>query len=262
MFDFSGLGPALGRNSCEKELRIYCAQHCTTRLEIMSYAGPGVIVDYKDPYLLEWVFRLSNTSQANGHTTKVEEHRLRLKAEDIYALAYEDVSKRGPLERLNGGGKTMVTYTHRPSPEKTALNAVNADATMTPNTAKPTDNSVNAEGHPKPTAKKNADPSSSSPASRLPPSNQPVWVPCSKYRKTTKQTDMEYRIDCNVTDGTFGVCKTDSPCNDSHWAVPQSNDWAVKGGSPKGGKPKGGGGDMGGRGNKGGKGAPYGRGRW
>ena len=125
--DFSGLDPSPGRAPFEKELKKYCAQRCTTVAEIVSYAGPGVIVDCEDPYLQEWVLKLNNTPHTNGHTMKVEQRRPRLKPEDIYALAYKDVSKREALDRLNRGDKTTVTYTHRPSPHKTAVNAVNAD---------------------------------------------------------------------------------------------------------------------------------------
>ena len=146
-----------------------------------------------------------------------------------------------------------MTYTHRPSHNKTAVNAVNADATADPNTAEPADTSVNAGGHPKPLAKKTADP-----GPKPPPS---FWVPCSKHWKTRKQTDMDYHIDWGVTNNTLWTCKPNSPCNDTHWSVA---------GKSKGGKPKGGGGDKGGsggkggggKGDKGGKGAPYGRGRW
>ena len=228
----------------------------------MSYAGPGVTVHCKDPYLLKWALRLKNTPQTNAHTLKVEKRRLPLKREDIYALAHKDVPNREAFDRLNQGDKTTVTYTHRPSAHKTAVNAVNADATMNPSTAEPTDTSANAVGHPKPPAQKTADPWSTPP-----PSNQPVCVPCSNWKKR-KQTDMDYRIDWGVTNGTPWVCKPNSLCNDSHWAVVRNNNWAVKGGKPKGGKPKGGGGDKGGGGgkggggDKGGKGTPYGRGRW
>ena len=44
-------------------------------------------------------------------------------------------------------------YTHRPSHNRTAVNAVNANATSDPNTSEPADTSVNAVGHPKPAAK-------------------------------------------------------------------------------------------------------------
>ena len=67
-----------------------------------------------------------------------------------------------------------MTYTHRPSPHKTAANAVNADAmrknTVNQNTAEPKDTSSNAVGNPKSTAKKTANLSSSPPVSKLPPS--------------------------------------------------------------------------------------------
>ena len=41
-----------------------------------------------------------------------------------------------------------MTHTHSPSPHKTAVNAVNADATSYPNTAQPTGTPVDAVGHP------------------------------------------------------------------------------------------------------------------
>ena len=73
----------------EKDFSRYCAQGCTMVPEIVSYAGPRLIVDCKDPYLLEWVLQLNNTPHANGHTIKVEQRRHHLKPEDIYALAYK-----------------------------------------------------------------------------------------------------------------------------------------------------------------------------
>ena len=193
--DFSGLDPSPARAPLEKELRKYCAQRWTTVPESVSHARPGVIVDCKDPYLLERVLQLNSTPHTSGHTMKVEKCRPRLQPEDIYALAYKDVSERKALERLNQGDKTTVTYTYCPSPRKTAVNAVNVDATTNPNAAKLTDTSVNAVGHPKPTAKKTADPSSSTPRSKPPPSNQPVCILCSKHWKKRKQTNMDYRID-------------------------------------------------------------------
>ena len=152
--DLSGLYPSPGRAPFEKELRKYSAQHCTTVPEIVSYSGPGVIVDSKDPYLQEWILQLINTPFTRGYAMKQEQRRPRLQPEDIYALTHKDVSEREPLDRLNCGDKTTVTYTNRPSPYKTGWNAVNADATASPNTAKPTDFSVNAVGHPKPPAEK------------------------------------------------------------------------------------------------------------
>ena len=113
-----------------------------------------MIVDCKDPYLREWVLQLNNTPHTNGYTMTVEQRRPRLKPEDIYALAHKDVSDREALDGLKPGDTTTVTYTHRPSPHKTAVNAVNADW----NTAEPTDTSVNAVGHPKPRANQTADP--------------------------------------------------------------------------------------------------------
>ena len=174
--DFSGLDPSLGSAPFEKKLRKYCAQCCTTVPEIFFFSGPGVIVDCKDPYLRESVLQLNNTPHTNGYTMKVDQRRPRLKHEDIYALPRKDVSKREPLDRLNRGDMTTVTYTHCPSPLKTAVNAVNANATADPNTAEPTDTFVNAVGHPKTPAKETADHRCKSQ-----PSNQPVWVPCSKH---------------------------------------------------------------------------------
>ena len=53
--NFSGLEPSPGRAPFEKELRKCSAQRCTTVPEIVSYSGPGVIVDCKDPHLHEWI---------------------------------------------------------------------------------------------------------------------------------------------------------------------------------------------------------------
>ena len=89
-----------------------------------------------------------------------------------------------------------MTYTHRPCPYKTAVNAVNADATANLNNAEPTDASINSAGHPKSPTKKTADPGPKPSAS-----NQAVWVPCSKHWKKRKQTDMDYRIDWGVNNG-------------------------------------------------------------
>ena len=130
---------------------------------------------------------------------KVGQRRPRLKDDDIYALVNKDVSERGALVRLNRGDKTTVTYTHRPSLQKTAVNAVHADATADPNTAEPTDTSVNAVGYPRPPANTTANP-----GCKPPPSNQPVWVQCSKHWKQRQQTDMDYRIDLGVTNTPFG----------------------------------------------------------
>ena len=173
--DFGALDPSPGPYPFEKELRKYCAERCTTVPEFVSYAGPGVIVDCKDPDLQEWVLKLNNTPHKNGQTLKLEQRRPRLKPEDIYALAYKDVSKREALHCLRRRGKTTVAYTCRPPPLITTMNAVIANATAKPNTAQPTDNSVNALGHPKPRAKQDANP-----GSEPPPSNHPVWVWCSK----------------------------------------------------------------------------------
>ena len=74
-------------------------------------------------------------------------------------------------------------YTLCPSHKRTAVNAVNWDATADPNTSEPADTSVNAVGHPKPPAKKTVDP-----GPKRPPT---FWVPCSKHWKTRKQTEMD-----------------------------------------------------------------------
>ena len=245
--DFSGLDPSPGRAQCEKELRKYSAQRCNTVPEIVSYSGPGLIVDCKEPNLQEWILQLNSTPHTPGYTMKVEQRRPRLQPEDIYALAHKDVSEREALDRLNKGDKMEVTYTHRPSHNRTAVHAVNANATADPNTAEPTDTSVSAVGHPKPPAKKTADP-----GSKPPPS---LRVACSKHWKQRKQMDIDYLIDWCVTNSTLWTCKPSSPCNDTHRTVQ---------GKSKGGKTKGGGGDKGGggKGDEGGKGAPYGRGGW
>ena len=156
--DFSGLDPSPGRARFKKQLRKYSAQRCNTVPEIMSYSGPGVMVDCKDPYLQECILQLNNTPHTRGYTIKVEQSRPCLKPEDIYALPHKDVSEREALERLNKGDKTTVAYTHRPSHNKTAVKAVNANGTADPNNAESTDTSVNAVGHPKPPVKKSVDP--------------------------------------------------------------------------------------------------------
>ena len=148
MVDFSGLDPSPGRARFEKELRKYSAQGCTTVPEIVSYSGPGVIVDCKEPALQDWILNFNNTPHTRGYTMKVEQRRPRLKPEEIYALAHKSVSEREALGRLNKGDKTTVTYTHRPSHNRTAMNAVNADATADPDTSEPANTSVNAVGHP------------------------------------------------------------------------------------------------------------------
>ena len=117
--------------------------------------------------------QLNNTPHTRGRTMKVEQCRPRLKPEDIYALADKNVSERDSLERLNKGDKTTVTYTHRPSHNRTPVNAVNANATADPNTAEPANTSVNAVGHPNPPAKKTVDH-----GPKPPPS---FWVPSSKH---------------------------------------------------------------------------------
>ena len=177
-----------------------------------------------------------------------------MKPAEIYALAHKSVSEREALERLNKGDKTTVTYTHRPSHNKTAVNAVNAEATADPNTSEPADTSVNAVGHPKPPAKKPVDP-----GAKPPPT---FGVPCSKHWKTRKQTEMVMSwIDWGATNTTLWTCKPNSPCNHkSKGRKPKGGD---KGGNKGGGGDKGGGyKGGGGKGNKGGKGAPNGRGRW
>ena len=112
--DFSGLDPPPGRAPFEKELRKYSAQACTTVPEIVSFLGPGVIVDCKDPALQDWILKLNNTPHTRGYTMKVGQRRPRLEPAEIYALAHKSVSEREALERLNKGDKTTVTYTHRP----------------------------------------------------------------------------------------------------------------------------------------------------
>ena len=143
----------------------------------------------------------------NGYTMKGEKCRPRLKADDIYALAYKEVPKGEALECLNRCEKMTVTYTNCPSPHKTAVDAVNADATTSSKASESTDGSVNAVGHPSPLAKKTTEPSSSSTGSKPSPSNQPVRVPCSNHWKKHKQTDIDIRIDSGVTNGTPWVCK-------------------------------------------------------
>ena len=155
----------------------------TTDPEIVSYSGPGVIVNCKDPYLQEWTLQLNNTPDTRGYTMKVEQRRPCLKPDEMYALAHKSVSERETLESLNKGDKTTVTYTPRPSHKKTAVNAVNADVTTDPNTSEPADTSVNAVGHLKPPAKKTVNP-----GPKPPPT---FWVPCSKHWKTRKQNEMD-----------------------------------------------------------------------
>ena len=249
---FSGLDPSPCRAPLENELRRYSTQRCTTVPEIVSLLGPKVIVDCKDPNLQEWILQLNNTPSTRGYTMMVEQRRPRLKPEDIYGLAHKKFSEREALERLNKGDKTTVTYTHRPSHNRTAVNAVNAKAKADPNSSEPADTSFSAVGHPKPPAKKTVDP-----GPKLPPS---FWVPCSTHWKTRKQTDMDYHIDWGGTNNTPWTCKPSSPCTDNHWRIAGQS----KGGKPRGGGgDKGSGGDMGGggKGDKGAKGAPYGRGR-
>ena len=171
--DFSGLDPSPGRAPFKNGLRKYSAQRCTTVPEIVSYSGPGLIVDCEDPYLQEWILHLNNTPHTRGYTMRVEQRRSRLKPEEIYAFANKNISEREALGRLNKGDKTTVTYTHRPSHNKTAVNAVNADATADPNTSEPADTFFNAVGHPtppkppKPPAMKTVDPGPKPPPSFL-----------------------------------------------------------------------------------------------
>ena len=87
--DSSGLDPSPGRAPFKKELRKYSAQRCITVPEIVSYSGLGVIVDFKDPYLQEWILHLNNTPHTRDYTMKVEQCRPRLEPEDIYALAHK-----------------------------------------------------------------------------------------------------------------------------------------------------------------------------
>ena len=102
--------------------------------------------------------QLNNTPHTRGDTMKVKQRWPCLKPGEIHALAHESVSEREALERLNKGDKTTVTYTHRPSQSRTAVNAVNADATADPNSSEPANTPVNAVGHLKPPAKKTVDP--------------------------------------------------------------------------------------------------------
>ena len=117
------------------------------------------------------------------YTSHTRLHYESLKPAKIYALAHKSVSEREAVERLNKGDKTTVMYTHHPSHNGTALNAIDADATADPNTSEPADTSVNAVGHPKPLAKKTVDP-----GPKPPPT---FWVPCSKHWKTRKQTETD-----------------------------------------------------------------------
>ena len=178
--DFSGLEPSAGRGPFEKELRKYCVRRCTTVPEIVSYTGPGVIVDCRDPYLQERVLKCNNTPHTNRHTLKVEQPRPPLKLKDNYLLANNDVLKREGLIGLHGGDKTTVTYTLRPFPHKTAVNAVDADARANLNNAEPTGTSVNGVGQPKPPVKKTANP-----GFKPPPSDQLVPVLWAKHSKKT-----------------------------------------------------------------------------
>ena len=106
--DFGGLDRSPGCAPLENELRRYSAQRCTTVPEIVSYSGPGQIVDCKDPNLQEWMLQLNNTPHTRGYTMKVEQRRPRLQPEDIDAVAHKDVSEREALQRLNRGDKTIL----------------------------------------------------------------------------------------------------------------------------------------------------------
>ena len=156
--DFTGLAPTPGLAPFGKELKKYSDQACTTVPEIVSFSGPGVIVYSKDPALQEWILKLNNTPHTRSYTMKVEQRRPRLKPTEIYARAHKSVSEREALERLTKGDKTTVTYTHHTSHNRTAVDAVNAEATTDPNTFEPAETSVNAVGHSKPPAKEPVDP--------------------------------------------------------------------------------------------------------
>ena len=158
MVDFSGVDASPDRSRLENELRRYSAQCCTTVPEIVLYPGPGLLVDCKEPNLQEWILQLNKTPHTRGYTMNTEQGRPRLQPEDIYALAHKDVSEREALDRLNKRDETTMTYTHRPSDNKSAVNAVNANATADPNTAKPTDTSVNAAGTSNPRRRKRPTP--------------------------------------------------------------------------------------------------------
>ena len=95
------LTPPMGRAQFQKELRKYSAQRCTTVPEIVSYSGPGLIVDCKDPALQDRILRLDNRPHTRGYTMNVEQRRPRLQPEEIHALAHKSVSEREDLERLN-----------------------------------------------------------------------------------------------------------------------------------------------------------------
>ena len=141
--------------------------------------------------------QLNDTPHTHGYTMKLEQRRPRLKHEEIYALAHKRVLEREALKRLNKGDKTTVMYTHRPSHNKTAVNAVHADATADPNISEPANTSVNAVGHPKPPAKKTV-----GPGPKPPPTS---WVLCSKHWKTRKKTEIDMSwIDWGATNTTLG----------------------------------------------------------
>ena len=74
-----------------------------------------------------------------------------------------------------------------------------------------------------------------------------ICVLCSAIASPSLLAPSPIRVNPN---STLWVCKPHSPCKDSHWAVSQNHDWAVKGGKSKGGKLKGGGGDKNGGGSK------------
>ena len=64
--DFSGLDPSHGHPPFENELRRYSAQRCTTVPQIVSFSGPAVINDCKEPFLQEWTLQLNNTPHTRG----------------------------------------------------------------------------------------------------------------------------------------------------------------------------------------------------
>ena len=78
MVDFSGFDPTSGLAPFEKELWKYSAQGCSTVPEIVSFSGPGVIVDCKDPALQEWILELNKTPHTRRYNMKVEQRRPRL----------------------------------------------------------------------------------------------------------------------------------------------------------------------------------------
>ena len=72
--------------------------------------------------LVTWTLRRVAPHSTKNSGNKAFNVALRfLKLEDIYAAAHKDVSEREAPNRLNKGDKTTVTYTHRPSNNKTAV---------------------------------------------------------------------------------------------------------------------------------------------